>query len=534
MYKQIRICSKDGCGKQTLSFSMFCGEHSDINLIKQKLSKITDRAENLYFSGIHLESLSLKGIDFIQLIIIDSGLENLIFENCLFDNLIISSSTLREVKFINCIIKDTEWNDVRIENDSMFYKSSITYSNFNTCHFNDQPIIDQCKFEFNGFLSCTFFDIDKFRKVNFSNCDFLNSSFSEVYGKLLFFDKCTFERTNIEDTCLISSTFQNIDNDFDQGEYPKLCDFTDSNFSDTNLPPEFYIWNHIQGDKIQFYLRIISRISSENHANNLWVISICIGWLIKLDYQYGRSFIDSIISIFREKLNLFIDSRDYGVLGNIMEEMGNLPPDFKNAPSLLPASIDKSIENDANCQITITVECKNWTITKISSFYNKLLSIQNTLHTANELEVSPIRRGSIIQTIIGECIPLVKIAGILAGFISFTIATSKGILLLREKYLTIKQCEINLKYQNELNQEQLNGIKLDNEIKEIDIKKLKKQYQDEIRQELYSYALDNGVNLENFIESEEGLELQEIIMKFHKEFPIKEFKIIIGEDKNNT
>ena len=167
MYKQIKICSKDECEKQALSYSTFCGEHSDVNLIKQELSKITDKAEHIYFSGIHLESLSLKDIDFIQLNIVGSELENITFENCLFDNLIISSSTLREVKFINCTIKDTEWNDVRIENDSMFYKSSITYSNFNTCHFNDQPILDQCKFEFNGFLSCTFFDIEKFEEISF-------------------------------------------------------------------------------------------------------------------------------------------------------------------------------------------------------------------------------------------------------------------------------------------------------------------------------------------------------------------------------
>ena len=35
MYKQVKICGKEGCEKQALSFSSFCGEHSDTNEIKQ-------------------------------------------------------------------------------------------------------------------------------------------------------------------------------------------------------------------------------------------------------------------------------------------------------------------------------------------------------------------------------------------------------------------------------------------------------------------------------------------------------------------
>jgi uncharacterized protein YjbI with pentapeptide repeats len=533
MYKQVEICGKEGCEKQALSFSSFCGEHSDTNEIKQSLSKIKNQSENIYLSGIQLDSLSFKGVDFIQLNITGSELENIIFENCTFENLIISSTSIIDVQFINCIFKDSEWNDVSIEAQSKFYKTSFIYSNFNTCHFNDQPIIDQCKFEFVGFLSCTFFDLTDFNKTSFSNCDFLSISISEVNSNYLIFDRCTFEKTSIEDAYFINSTFQSVDNDFDKGEYPKLCDFTNSKFIETDLPTEFYLWNHIKGDKVQFYLQTISRIASENHANNLWVISTCIEGLIKLNYRYEVSFIDHIISIFREKLNLYVESRNYGVLGSIMEEIGNLPPDFKNSQLMLPASIDNSSGEVNNCQITIIAECDKWTITKISSFYNKLLSIQDKLKVTNELELMPVRKGSIIQTIIGECVPIMKIGGVLATFISFIIATKKGILSNQEKYLTIKQLEINLKYQEELNKEQLKSIKLDNEKKEIDLNKLKKEYQDEIREELYSYALKNGIDLKEYANSAEGIELSNIIMEFHKEFPIKEFKIVLDEEKNN-
>ncbi len=518
MNPDIKICAEITCKKQALSFSQFCGEHCENQKVLERLKSIVKEFSGLYISDIDINDLIIEDIHFDSATITGCDMDNVVFSKCKFDFIDFSNSHFKEVKFINCQFNDSVWKYIRFENGSTLDNTKFSRCEFISCHFNDMPILKNSKFEFVEFTSSTFFGIDDIEKLQFENCDFLSTSISEIKSNSLTVNNCSFENTHLENSSFINSNFSFLENDFGEGELPKLCDFSGSKISNTELPAHFHKWNNCEEELSNFYFRIVSEISTENHANHLWVLNACVFRLNELGIKNDRNFVDEIVSIYKNIWSLFIEEQEYGVLGNIIEQFNDLPQDFKQLAPLLPSANQKRIINQSS--ITIKVKCNEASISNMALFQTLLLEIEQSLENEKPLLIKSIKQGSIIQTLIGEVDTIVKLAGGFASCISFILITAKGVQHLIKEQMDIQMKKIDLENYRQLKETEFHQKKL--EIQKTELELLSKSL--EILEKI---AKNENVDLEKFLQGDQGKQLKEKVQKLNEHFEIESIEVKI-------
>ncbi len=524
MKNNIEICNEETCSKQVISFSSYCGEHSNYEMVHKELMKLTGEVGGLFLSELNLIDIVFKDLKFDNLTISSCSFEDVQFINCEFLYGVFTTSKMVNMKFANCSFVDLEWKNMNFGSEAILDNCLFERCSFMTCHFNENPILINTSFKFSEFISCTFFEIEDFKEILFENCEILSSSFSEISGKEVSFISCNMEETNLENSSFFKSKFENVENDFGGLDVPKLCDFSNTSFHNTELPDEFYIWNNTKEEKLPFYTRLINEVKFETHAENLWVLNASVDRLNELGVENDIGFIETIMSVYKEKWESYVSNQDYGVLANIIESYDDLPVEFKNIKPLLPSP--KAVSSDDSWQISITADCENWSLQNIQEFQVMLYELELLIPSSQPLEVVSIQKGSIIQLLLGEADKILTLATAFASVTSFLMVTAKGYQHLRKERLQIQKQEKELKFIDQ-NQE------LDIEKKKTEIAKDKLELLNQSMKLLNSICEEQNLDLQTYLNTDAGKTLLQKVSLINDQYPIKLIELIAGNDKSN-
>lgn len=564
---QLKQCQHKSCRQNTISFSDFCAKHSDTKHVLKKLSLVTKKAKDLFFSDLDITDMKLCDIKFNSLTLYDCELNNMIFKNCTFIVSDFTNINFENVEFQNCAFQEVDWKNCNLSNETIINKCNFNSNTFVSSHFNEVSSFTNSNFISTEFITISFYYIDIFKSIYFKGCKFIKSSWSQINGFEISFIDSVFDDNNIEDSFFINSIFENVENDFNDnniedssylsmvtehiindycaGSSPKLCDFTNTIFKETALPEYFYIWNNTGEDKIDFYYRIISMIGQEEHANNLWALNACIDRLSEIGVENDEKLISNVISIFKLKLIKYSNLKEYGILGSIIEQYDELPSEYKEHQQLLIDSSNTEVIDHQHSKLLLKVKCDDWTISNIASFQSNLKEVEKLLPNKIPLEISYTKKGSIVQMLLGEADKLIIFATGLSGIALTLSIIAKNIATTKKDLLLKKKLENEIKHQQEICDLDILSKKVDlkNKLLTTDINRLeileKKKRLKIMKQELFSKNIENltklglecGIDVQEFISNKNGVALLTRISELHQNFPIQEAELTIEPNR---
>lgn len=521
MENQESICSQVDCEFQSILNSDNCWIHSESQKIQEAIQFLKGNENDVYISNIELNNHIFNDINFDKLVISDTHIRDVEFNNCFFRHSGFLYSTLDNVIFRNCEFEDIEWTSSYIQINSEFENCSFIDNRFSSCKFQDNPRFVDLTFEESNFVSCYFYKIDIIKNLKFHRCMLSETTLTEVNSISLQFEDCDFIQAIFYNSNFINSNFNNVAHNFDRGDYPRLCDFTDFKFVNMTLPDEFYIWNNVDENKIEFYTRIISIIKKEDHPNHLQELNDCIDKLYGLGLDSDLILINTIKSIYDEKIKLF--GRDFSTLGSIFKHIHQLPNNIKPQGKL---SLPMNNEKLEDSKIRIKIKCDDWSVNNIAEFQNELVKINQAFN--RPLVVESIEKGSLIQTLSGNLEMIVTIAKLLGKLATAVFLILKGKLYLEKSILSNKKLRFEAEHQQE--EYDRNALKTDLENKSIELILLSKEK--EVKQKTLERINEIGVkhipNFNQIIEGEIGTAVKKRLPVINKKFPLEEVEVYIS------
>lgn len=477
-------CKKEHCEKDAISFSDFCGEHSDAEAIVEALNSLEGKIIlwEFYISDIELSQLELKNFTFKNAIFINVTIKESSFEDCNFESTTFDYDAFEGCKFTNCSFeKETNFNqchfignnfrDVRVAN-SQINRLSIHFGTIEESHFMECTLTDVL-FEYikiNGF----YLGLGKLVNSKFEDCHLENTIIEEEYFKDSFFLDCKISKTYVE----INSELTNLHTFF------SLCLVSESFILDNDnlIKPlslkDLSKWNGVDERPIDFYLRIINHIWSISIKQDVEVFSfpfqyleISLKRILDIANDAEKKQIKHLVTtIFINLFNAAKINQRINESSRIMSELAEIDEQWlinidQFQPKLLPLSQKSTLKLD--------FQTNELTLAKATNIFRKLdgLEILFVGEQNRSAKIKDLQVGSITITIGGGIITIVLFVHVLINFaykgVNLYLDFQKKVMTNKKLKLEIaeKQKALNTSQQQESELEVLQKEKLEQEIK---------------------------------------------------------------------
>lgn len=255
------ICRHDNCEKEAISFSDYCGEHSDAEAVAEAFNALESGLhERLYLDNIELQGLHLEGLEFEYFSIIDTDIDDSTIRNCDF-----YASTFINVYLGNCVLEGVTFEEaIEIQSshfsDCTLRDTRFAVANINQTSFQEGTVLHNCRFE-GGNLVGTLFSETEIRQTKVLNSHLNQSSVQDVFFEEVMFEDSDIYKTTFWDCSFNACSFKDITNDFEElDDSIELCLLRDTTFSNTYLPNDIRRWNGIDERPEVFYERVVQQV----------------------------------------------------------------------------------------------------------------------------------------------------------------------------------------------------------------------------------------------------------------------------------
>lgn len=518
-------CKAKDCPNYATAFSEKCGLHTSSKQIVASFKKHNEKVyKEKYFASFEVEDFE--------------------FTNKTFDRCQLLDLEFSLVEFANCIFKDCYFANVHFI-DCRFLMHQFLDCDFHNCEFEacilEQPLISK-----GTFIECSFYEANEFKKATIHNllfigsniaaeCTFndaritstriLQSTISDCEFKNTAWVKCEFQDTILFSNNFHGSQFQKLIHDFGIGTFPKLNVFSKTNFTETVIPREVRYWNSFRIDLKSFLLKIIDKVGSEKHPNNLPVLSKALEKLEGIGFVPNLFYINIINGIFRAQFERAGSNADFRTVGEVISEYGRIPANYKITGFALPAPQSKQAALLHEASLTVYFEMPNWTIKNVARLFNFINDLGSLLpESETQIEVADILKGSFLVTLYGDLKQLLY-SGRLMNEEKLEIEIEDAHIEKELKLIELEKAKESLKITKKENAQRLKKSSLENENLELDVLRKKLEL-------LKTLENQFGYNFGDYIATSNGLIAEEVASKLNQEFPILGSKLKIMKSRS--
>ncbi len=408
MNEELKKCKIEDCPRMAISFSEYCGEHSDSEEITEALEKSSGKElESIYLCATTIEGIELKDIVFKSFEFLEIAFFEVKFINCKF----LFSLNFESISFEACEFYDCYFEENTIVN------GEFRYCTFTNTEFNDGTI------QSTRFLGNNIEEIKDFDNLIFNKIGFQEFYFEEILGVNLSIIDSTITRSNFQysslkdslikdstsndttylDCSFKGSTFDNFISDFYPNN-PMLCDFYQVKFIDSefeHLSPE---WNNFDSDdRIEFYYKCLNKILDTFDILKVNELSSIIKKLLDQKQYQGIE----KQKIFQFYKNLFVqcqDKKQYAQLGEVFLTLMQISQSYTDNDlnfvpfDLLENKSKKESHQENKVIVKITFDTDDLSFSELSKlvlaqekFFNLLEQV-----TGNKIVIKELGVGSYI------------------------------------------------------------------------------------------------------------------------------------------
>lgn len=390
----MKQCKKYDCDKRAISFSDFCGEHTENELYASVLKDLEPgKYSEVFISEMDIDNLEIKDLHFY-----DSTIEDCHFEGGTWLNIRLEFSSLK-----SCLFEKTRISEFRFDEESIW--ASCTYHD---CIFIDlQALVTSLsngEFRNTKWIN-TSFDQSLFTQVDFLDSEFISLNITVCGLDTVSFQHCYIKDANISDiklavTFCVDTIFENtrfvgeLIHDFAQMQDPlELCLFQNCTSKWILEIEDFKVWNGINEDPLSFYWRVLDHITNAVHVNNLSPVQFIVKRVMDIipDSSQLAERLRDMLSVYFSYIR---EEQDISGFGQLASLMGRLPQELIiNKSQYLPSP--KILES--RNVLRIDIACN---ISKLNSLHNVVLKLKRLdLALANcgldALDVVDFKKGSV-------------------------------------------------------------------------------------------------------------------------------------------
>jgi fluoroquinolone resistance protein len=446
-----QVCAKPNCQKVAISFSKFCGEHTKNKDLVAKLKTVaTKNVRKLHLDEVEIKKITLSNKTFHSPNIQNCDFDQVNFDSCTFLFFTNGNSTFTECKFINCYFEQWDCTDITFH-ETIFENCTLRDCNINQSSFADETVFVNCEWDGCSCIGGMFSETGTNKNIKFHNTQFIQASFNQAIFSESQFVETIFSKTALYDSNFNDCYFTTVTHDFPITGVPMLCDFRGCKIENMTVSKLMRTWNNFNKQPQDFYLSLVSMLTTVNHPNYLSELAKALTHLDKLGYLPDWQVLDSIKNLFKRLVMDAYEMQDYRTMGDIMSEFGNIPLRFRsNIGFMLPPPSDAQTERDNISKLTITANAPEWTLAKVSQFLQLLATLEPNLPSSIPQTVNYIERGSLIIQLLGGFKQLLVLLHCIADFGKTSIQAKLKTKELESEILAIEKerKRIELEYLN--------------------------------------------------------------------------------------
>ena len=394
-------CKKKDCSNDAISFSQYCGEHSEADEIVVKLNQLKAGVYgDIYLADVVLEGVNLKDIHFELVEWVDVEFNDSEFTKCHFFDCQLINTDFVGTQFLNCLFTvDTELQSSTLS-DCYLEKVIFQDSSINQSSFQEGTRLVNCGFFDTGLIGAMFSDME-ITSTCFKNAQFNQTSFND----------CIIQTSKIEDSTVYKTTFwsntfdevlfKDVENDFDQLEDSiELCILTNTRFEDTFTPERLPRWNGINETPLDFYTRVITQVwnTPENqhldYIGNLSAIEVAVEKLSKVS-EPNELLKQRITNIFTAFFNQAKKHKDLKAFSKIAGYLSSIPKEWlTNVNQFLPSPV--ALPEESRLKLVFHLEALS--LQKVKEIFEGLSELEKVCsdNDTRQLHIRDIRIGSVV------------------------------------------------------------------------------------------------------------------------------------------
>ncbi|MBV6443147.1 MAG: hypothetical protein EPGJADBJ_04876 [Saprospiraceae bacterium] len=454
-------CKNPECEKQAISFSEYCGEHSDPEAVVAQLQAWSGGEEPLYISGIELPAFQMRDKK-ITLILDEVSFEEAVFINCQF-----WAFDIHHTDFLNCRFTDCMFNGDFL--DSNFMECQIQRceinARFDQCSFQDGTVVEECIFNSQksvglcDWVGTSVYKDVVFRKVLLQRVGIHHASIQEVtFEEVQFVEGDNF-KTAITDCYFKNVLFESIKNDWKELDGMEMCVFVNTVFKDTPVQDNFDRWNAFDEDPVEFYKRVLHQVleTDPEYVDNLHQAELAARRLENMKYN-TREIRVLISNIFTTYFSHARETQDIEAFGKIVGYFSDIPKDFILDPTRFLPSPQKVVQEPT---LKLAIQLPEYTLTSIANLLNQLRDLEKiVVRDGPSFRVFNLGWGSVTITLASPIIVLLatvyylyKGANLYLEFEEKRLGNKKLLLEIAEKEAQLKDKEMQQLEKEKLREE---------------------------------------------------------------------------------
>lgn len=519
-------CQKTNCGKNTISFSDFCGEHSANKAIRKALMAYEEQA----FNALAISEIELKKATFSDKIFYSASFDDVAFDSCRIDNCTFQDCRFTNTVFELCRFSGCSFISCNFE-DTEFLECTINECIFSYSLFNQSSLTSDTQLTHTEFSDCTFtggmlYEIKAGSGSNFQRSRFIQVGINNSHFTAVNFIENNFSKTSIYNCVFATSEWIQVKHDFKLTGAPKLCDFSTTRFIDTYVPVEMKQWNKMARKDKLFYFRIIDKIANYGHPNYLPELSVVLDNLAGAQFHPDPGFIQKINGIFKKQLGIAAESKDFRSAGDIINEYGKIPSEYRtSALSLSEPRHEEPTMFMAEARLAIQLDFGLWSLGSVHRLIGQFQSLAAYLPPGREIVVSDIGKGSFLITFWGD-IKQLLFTGRMLDMEKLEIEVDNIAIDGELKKAELARKEGELTYLKEEQELKLNKARLENMKLEQEVIAARLTLQERI-------AAMYGFDLAAYAESTEGKEAAAVARNIVAEHEVITLKLTIPKNDSD-
>jgi len=457
-----RKCQKENCEKRAISFSDFCGEHSNSEEIVKALNELNGQTyDHLFLKDINLEGINLRDVEFNYPNLMEVEIESSEFHHCQFNvagfiNVHIEESTFDECLFEEAVeILSSHFSNCQIIH-TLFKEANISQS-----AFQENTKIEECLFE-NCNLVGTILDSSMMLNSVINLSQLNQSSINQSVFDGVKIQNSDIYKTTFWDCKLSNCDFIKIQNDFDELEDSiELSLLNNTTFEDTFIPDRLARWNGINETNYEFYSRVIKQVweTSANqdleYIDNLSALVTAVTNLDQ-DTEPDLRVKGHITNIFSKFFNLAKEKQDLGSFSKIAQYLSKIPKNWITDLNNFLPSPDYLIEES---RLKLVFNTNDLSFEKASKIFTKLHQLESSFPNHSKSVIKELNVGSIV----------IEISNSIEIIVLFIYALNNGANLYLDFQKKIRENEkLRLEIEEKQNKEP-------SELESLEIEKMKEE-----------------------------------------------------------